>query len=171
MQTGHCTLGSKCNFAHSSVELREPETIDVLEPPPGLGLESMIGGLLSDDDEDSSEGSPGLQRTKIEDNLKPAYVKVSSMPDIFGASSISEESTDCEDGLAAFQEDPNIAFWDYKYQQLAAGSPIDFPLGELGCYPLEGNLPYGAWASPWAGGVMADQYTGSLFSNNFGPWD
>lgn len=170
MQTGHCTLGSKCNFAHSSVELREPETIDALAAPPGLGWESMIDGLLSDNEDESVESKP-------EDLIKPVYVNVPSMASdqwAFNTSSISEESTDCEDGFAAFQEDTGLnALWDYQ-SQLAASNAMGFPMGDMGCYPLEGSgLGYGAgynaWSSPWAGAPMPEEvYANSLFSSGFG---
>lgn len=182
MQTGHCTLGGKCNFAHSAVELREPETIETLEldasgldAPPGLGLESMIGGLLSDDDEDSSDG---LGYSANVTDLAPAYVHLPRALQeslAVGKSSLSEESTDCEDAFAAFSsEDARLgSLWSYQ-SQLAASNAIDFQLGGgLGCYAPD--VAYGGafhdWNGMWSGSPMADPYAGSSLAGGYNPWD
>jgi len=185
MQTGHCTLGAKCNFAHSSVELREPETIDLtLEPPPGLGWESMLGGLLSDGEEDSADDKPGAKddtkAKRSSKDFKPAYVRVRPMPDSwpFGSACISEESTDCEDGFGQFQEDAALtSFWDgYAASQQLPYGGMDFQLGDLGGYSPEGSNfacggAFNEWTGPWAGQPMAEHYASSLFSGALAPWD
>jgi hypothetical protein len=173
MQTGHCTLGSKCNFAHSAVELREPETIDALGAPPGLGWESMLDGLLSDEEGSSEDDAIS--------SLKPAYVNVPALADAWtlGATGISE--ADCKNGSAAFKEshfpmteDTGLAsFWDYQ----CPGGAMDFPLGDMSCYSPEGsNFAYGGafndWTGAWAGNAMADLYTAApLYGSGFGIWD
>jgi len=187
MQTGHCTLGAKCNFAHSAVELREPETIEGMDAPPGLGLESMVSELLSDDDDDEVEKAlpPGLglssNRSADKDtksDLPPAYVPLGGPPDVwsFGAQPVhsnGQDKGDLQSGHDQFKEDVGMeSFWDV--QNLVASNAMGFP--ELGFYPPEGNsLAYGgafndpmaAFPNPWAGGNLFEQYA-SLFGNT---WD
>lgn len=179
MQTGHCTLGAKCNFAHSAVELRDPETIDGVPLPPGFGWESMLGGLLSDDDEedeifDEKRGKVAATIAKEALDMKPAYVHFKTAPDswTFGSASASilEETADYADEFASFEDNSFGAYWDYQ-SQLAA----NFPPSDAGCYSAEGSdLVYGAgfntWANPWAqaGGSLPES---SLFGGAFDPWD
>jgi hypothetical protein len=54
MQTGYCSLGPKCNFAHAQSELRLPAKIEGFVLPPGLELQSFLG-LLEDDENDDDE--------------------------------------------------------------------------------------------------------------------
>lgn len=189
MQTGHCTLGAKCNFAHSAVELREPETIEGMDPPPGLGLESMVSGLLSDDDdEEEVEKALPLQGLKsstrnAEKDIKsdlplPAYVPLGGSLDAwsFGAQPVQSNGQDRRDlpgGHEQFKEDVGMeSFWDT--QNLVSSNAMGF--SELGFYPPEGNSlaysgafhdPMAAFPNPWAGGMLLEQYA-SLFGN---AWD
>lgn len=185
MQTGHCTLGAKCNFAHSAVELREPETIEGVEPPPGLGWESMVSGLLSDDDdEDDTEKSlppPGFDTRKAADkDIKselppPAYVPLGASSDSWSfATPMATEKRDRQ-VETGFKEGPvgMESFWDV--QNLLASNVANESMGgfpDLGFYSPEGsNLAYGGafneFASPWAPNLLLEQYA-SLLGNT---WD
>jgi len=161
MQTGHCTLGAKCNFAHSSVELREPETIESLQAPPGLGLENMVSELLSDEDDDS-DGS-----TRVPDDLKPAYIRVPGLLQSDAWSFGAEEASCAQDtGLNSY--------WEFQNQVMATGA-IDFC-----CYPpAGGSIPYGgaygsyggaygAVPDPWVSNAMSEHYGNSLFDGGYG---
>jgi len=187
MQTGHCTLGAKCNFAHSAVELREPETIEVVEPgaPPGLGWESMVSGLLSDDEDemDSASPPPGFQkpsRNAVDKDVEPdmpAYVPLapsseSWTTEFLASARMAQEKQDHREGLEAFKKE-NISmesFWDVQ-NLLASSGSMGFP--DLGFYSPEGSkLPYAGafneFATPWASeGLLIEQYA-SLFGNS---WD
>jgi hypothetical protein len=196
MQTGHCTLGAKCNFAHSAVELREPETIEGVEPPPGLGWESMVSDLLSEDDEDAYNALPDYapagyhakQAAGFEKHAKkvadkdvkserplPAYVPLAPSADswtteFLAAARAAEEKKAHQEHPAAldtFKQDVGMeSFWDA--QNLIASS-------DSMCYPDMGfqgsNLAYGdafnEFASPWAGGLLIEQYASLMGS----AWD
>lgn len=153
MQTGHCTLGAKCNFAHSSVELREPETIE-LEAPPGLDWDSMLGGMLSEED----------------DPAEPAYVRIPGLPDSCKRSAAKK--------LQAPGRRPAPLGWQSQFGQISASAVVDFQLGEMqGYYATEGeNCAYvgthNDWTGAWAGSPMPDEhYTTSLFGHGLGSWD
>jgi len=172
MQTGHCTLGAKCNFAHSAVELREPETIDdSLESPPGLGgWESVLGGLLSDDEDDA----PGMVTTPLKPTYAPLPRASPMCPWTVNASSISEESTECgEESFGASEAAGLGSPWDYQ-------NAMDFQLGALAAvsgYPPDAAYggfgmadPYGIWSG---NPMVVDPYANALFANPnaYEPWD
>lgn len=196
MQTGHCTLGAKCNFAHSAVELREPETLEGLDelegvdsaPPPGLedlGIENMISDLLSDDDdEDTKErrpppGLPDASRRLEPPKLPPPpFMPLGppSDPWSFG-NSIIPETLDRGDPMKPFKDaEPGAeALWNVQNLFAAADSaPAGFPaLG--GGYAAEGgSLPYGGtlndFSSPWGSDALTDQYN-SLIGHTGNAWD
>jgi len=181
MQTGHCTLGAKCNFAHSSVELREPETIDILDAPPGLDWNSMLGGMLSDEEDDPAQ------------SLTPAYVRVPGLSDSWKDSaarkpeaSPSEPSPAAARGRgrgryvgAAAPAPPRGAganVWQSQFGQISPSDVVDFHLGEMQAYyAAEGdNCAYGGahndWTGAWAGSPIPEYYTSSLFGHG-GSWD
>lgn len=157
MQTGHCTLGAKCNFAHSSVELREPETIDMLEAPPGLDWNSMLGGMLSEEEDDPAK------------SLNPAYVRVPGLSDSWKGSAANKPEAPGR-SAAPFG-------WQRQFGQISSSDVVDFQLGEMqGYYATEGdNCAYGDshndWAGAWAGSPMPEYYTSSLFGHGLGSWD
>lgn len=48
-QTGHCTLGSKCNFAHSDLEIRQAQESELMWPFQAQESEYSINALLPQD--------------------------------------------------------------------------------------------------------------------------
>lgn len=163
MQTGHCTLGGKCNFAHSFVELREPETIEALESPPGLGgWESMLGGLLSDEEEADTKPKdkskdPGVIHTD------PAYIHVRplTLSDSkgFGTASITKEEMPATMKNAAALN----SMWNFQSQMPGRVAMTQGPPS-----PWDANHAYGAdaafhdWAGPWGNSPMPNPYANPL---------
>jgi hypothetical protein len=177
MQTGHCTLGAKCNFAHSSVELREPETIESLRPPPGLGFESMVSDLLSEDD-DESKAMKKVEDTRAK-GIGPAYVHLPALsaadPWSLGVANVeSLPSQEYKDGYAAAFQD-NVALWDLQ-SQLAASAVASAAM-DYSCFSAEvSNMAYNGaynWADPWGSTAMSDDYGSALVSSGYedAGWD
>jgi hypothetical protein len=132
MQTGHCSLGAKCNFAHSRVELREPIVRDGLQLPPGLGLDSIIG-LLSDDESDEGfEGATDSCKYDSTERLfdySPAYVSVNREIDPWTLTSENLASN---------------SFWSYAQS-------CQSQLGSTNLLERDLSTPFLDWSGDWVG--------------------
>jgi hypothetical protein len=146
MQTGHCSLGSKCNFAHSQVELREPVSIDGIDGPPGITWESIVG-LLNDGEKDSSyeSGKGADQHTSTDafnEKANPAYVPLPMASDPWNV----------------VPEDRGIdSFWSHGQfpDSLVGGSDVHAFEGSLGTTLSD-------WTGDWPGAGFPN------YTNQFG---
>lgn len=122
MQTGHCALGAKCNFAHSNLELRDTEENatnesdqEDMQMPAGLGWDNSPSFNGFSDTGAFTNGIPDLsgladalekilsQRDQMANTAikppkaamahdSPAYVRLSSAPDASRFNSVTSST-------------------------------------------------------------------------------
>jgi hypothetical protein len=150
MQTGYCSLGPKCNFAHSQSELRLPAKIEGFELPPGLELQGVLDLLdddeNDDDDEDIATGSGEHTNIGVNFDSSLGDMDVQVALDSWNRGSV-DLGTD--------------SYWSYGFNSHLGGMHL-YPNPNEGCGDLDFNNTFPDWSGDWFGAGLHD------YSNRFG---